>query len=108
MSHLQILPQFIGHQLFIDRKHFHLALKRFFPHTLFVIHDRILLLKYDCLLRGGDTYLFKSNTQESEAGRSLEFEGSQGYTQKPCLEKTKNTIVQDPAVCLSRQKHHAT
>ena len=33
-------------------------------------------------------YTFNPNTQEAEAGGSL-FEASQGYTEKPCLEKQK-------------------
>jgi hypothetical protein len=44
-------------------------------------------------------HAFNPSTQEAEAGRFLvrgqpglqsEFQDSQGYTEKPCLEKTKN------------------
>jgi hypothetical protein len=32
-------------------------------------------------------HTFNPSTQEAEAGGSFEFQDSQGYTKKPCLEK---------------------
>jgi hypothetical protein len=36
-------------------------------------------------------HAFNHSTWEAEAGRFFEFEDSQGYTEKPCLEKQNKT-----------------
>ncbi|EGW02085.1 hypothetical protein I79_018436 [Cricetulus griseus] len=41
-------------------------------------------------LRAMVAHAFNPSTQEVKAGRSLEFQGSLGYTEKPCFEKQKN------------------
>jgi hypothetical protein len=56
-------------------------------------------LKIDAVSRAVVAHAFNPSTWEAEAGRFLsssqpglqsEFQDSQGYTEKPCLEKTKN------------------